>query len=392
MKVRIIALCAAFVFALSSPVLAQQCGGDFNAWRQQVKAEASAQGVGRRGIAALDRASVSRRVINMDRGQRVFTQTFAEFAGRMINGYRLKHGKRNLKRYADTFARAEREYGVPGAVISSFWALETDFGAVQGDFSTLDALATLSFDCRRPEVFRPQLIALLELIDSGTVPPDVTGAWAGEIGQMQMLPTDYLHLGIDGDGDGRVALKKSSRDAILTAANKLHALGWKPGEPWMQEVEVPDRLPWEQTGRVTKLPRSQWADWGVRLRGGKPLPADAKPAALVLPMGRKGPAFLVYDNYDVYLEWNRSLVYTLTAAQLARRLDGAPPFDRGNPEPGLSGRAMKELQRKLKARGHDVGGVDGVLGVNTREAVRQEQLRLGLPADGWPTRSLLAKL
>src|SRR5690606_33758686 len=226
----------------------------------------------------------------------------------------------------------------------------------------------------------------------GTVSADVTGAWAGEIGQLQMLPSDYLRLGVDGDGDGRVDLKGSAPDAILTAANKLRALGWKPGQPWMDEVEVPENLPWDQTGRVSKLPRAQWAAWGVRLRGGSALPADELPAALVLPMGYKGPAFLVYDNYDTYLQWNKSLVYTLTAAQLARRLDGAPPFRRGNPDPGLSPEQMKQLQRKLLEMGYDVGSVDGILGLNTRMAVRQIQLKLGLPADGWPTPSLLAQL
>lgn len=392
MRLKTFAAGTVFAIALSSPALAQQCGGDFAAWRQNLEADAAAQGIGQRGISAMDGAQVSQRVVNMDRGQAVFTQTFAEFAGRMINDYRLAHGKQNLKKYADTFARAEQQFGVPGPVISSFWALETDFGAVQGDFSTLDALATLSFDCRRPELFRPQLIALLKLIDNGTVPANVTGAWAGEIGQMQMLPTDYLHLGVDGDGDGEVDLKKSSRDAIMTAAHKLDELGWKAGEPWMDEVAVPDSLPWEQTGRVTKLPRSQWASWGVTMRDGSPLPSDGMEAGLVMPMGRKGPAFLVYDNYDIYLEWNKSLVYTLTAAQLARRLDGAPAFDRGNPDKGLGGAAMKELQRKLQAHGHDVGDVDGVLGAGTREAVRQMQLELGMPADGWPTPELLSRL
>jgi lytic murein transglycosylase len=392
MNLKRAALCTAFALALSSPAFGQQCGGDFGAWREGVKAEAAAEGVGQRGLSALDRAELSQRVINMDRGQRVFTQTFAEFAGRMINDYRLTHGKRNLERYRQTFARAESEFGVPAPVISSFWALETDFGAVQGDFSTLDALTTLAFDCRRPELFRPELIALLRLIDQGTVSADVTGAWAGEIGQLQMLPSDYLRLGVDGDGDGRVDLKGSAPDAILTAANKLRALGWKPGQPWMDEVEVPENLPWDQTGRVSKLPRAQWAAWGVRLRGGSALPADELPAALVLPMGYKGPAFLVYDNYDTYLQWNKSLVYTLTAAQLARRLDGAPPFRRGNPDPGLSPEQMKQLQRKLLEMGYDVGSVDGILGLNTRMAVRQIQLKLGLPADGWPTPSLLAQL
>ncbi|MFC6491195.1 lytic murein transglycosylase, partial [Nitratireductor sp. GCM10026969] len=252
-------LAAAIALSVPSAAIAQECGGDFNAWRAGVEAEAAAQGVGQTGLAALSRASLDQSVVSRDRAQGVFTQTFREFAGRMINEYRLTHGRRNLERYADTFARAEREFGVPGPVIASFWALETDFGAVQGDFSTLDSLATLAHDCRRPEIFRPELIALLELIDQGTVPADVSGAWAGEIGQLQMLPSDYLHKGMDGDGDGRVDLKNSAPDAILTAARAISDLGWKAGEPWLEEVRVPEEMPWEEAGRVNKRPRAEWA-------------------------------------------------------------------------------------------------------------------------------------
>jgi len=384
----------AAILSLSIPSVAaaQQCGGDFASWRAAMEKEAASQGIGPAGIAALDQASYDKKVIARDRAQGVFTQTFREFAGRMINSYRLKHGAANLKKYAETFARAESEYGVPGPVITAFWALETDFGAVQGDFSTLDALASLSYDCRRPELFRPELIALLKLIDRGTVSPGVKGAWAGEIGQFQMLPSDYLTLGVDGDGNGRVDLRDSAPDAILTAAAKLRSLGWRPGEPWLDEVRVPDRLPWAEMGRTSKLPRAEWARLGVTRRDGSPLPADNLQAGLILPMGYKGPAFLAYDNFDVYLGWNQSLVYTLTAAHLAARLDGAPAFDPRTPEPGLEPEAVKLLQRKLADRGHDVGGIDGILGFNTRKAIREEQLRLGLPADGWPTPELLTAL
>ncbi|MFC5585609.1 lytic murein transglycosylase [Nitratireductor kimnyeongensis] len=392
MRSKTILLGALFVFGLTGNALAQQCGGDFNAWREGVRQDAASDGVSERGLSALNGARIDQKVLERDRAQGVFNQTFAEFANRMINDYRLKNGAANLQKYADIFARAENEFGVPGPVIASFWALETDFGAVQGDFSTLNALATLAHDCRRPEIFRPQLIALLHLIDQGWVPADVTGAWAGEIGQMQMLPSDYYTKGVDGDGDGKVDLKGSSPDAILTAAKNLQSLGWKPGQPWMEEVRVPDQMAWEKTGRVNKLPRSEWAAMGVTRRDGSPLPSDGMPTGLVLPMGHKGLAFLVYDNYDIYLEWNQSLIYTLTAAHLAARLAGAPRFDVGSPEQGLAPETMKQLQTKLAARGHDVGKIDGILGAGTREAVRQEQLRLGLPADGWPTPTLFSNL
>ncbi len=241
-------------------------------------------------------------MLERDRAQGVFSQSFIEFSRRMINDYRLKNGAANLKKHADTFARAEREFGVPGPVITAFWALETDFGAVQGDFLTLNALVTLAHDCRRPELFRPQVVPLLTLIDRGVLPADVRGAWAGEIGQTQMLPSDYLLRGVDGDGDGIVDLRRSVPDVILTTAKKILSRGWKPGQPWIREVRVPDEMPWEETGRTNKLPLSQWSAWGVTERSGAPL-ADAGglTAGLVLPMGRKGPAFLTFDNYDVYL-------------------------------------------------------------------------------------------
>ncbi|MER8440578.1 lytic murein transglycosylase [Mesorhizobium sp. M1312] len=383
---------AALLLAATAPAVAQQCGGDFEAWKQGVAAEARNAGVGTAGLEALENATADEKVLARDRSQGVFTQTFVEFSNRMISGYRLKQGAVILKHYADVFARADREFGVQAPVIAAFWALETDFGAVQGDFHTLNALVTLSHDCRRPQLFRPQIVPLLTLIDRGVVPADVTGAWAGEIGQTQMLPSDYLGRGVDGDGDEVIDLRGSAPDVIMTTANKIMSRGWKRDQPWIEEVRVPDDLPWDQTGRTNKLPLTQWAQWGVTNPNGTPLVDNGLKAGLALPMGRKGPAFLVYDNFDVYLEWNQSFTYALTAANLAARLAGAPQFDPRNPEPGLKGDQMKALQTKLEAKGYDVGTVDGILGTNTREAIRKEQMRLGLPVDGWPTPELLAKL
>jgi len=197
---------------------------------------------------------------------------------------------------------------------------------------------------------------------------------------------------VDGDGDGRVDLRTSAPDVIMTTAHFLQSLGWKAGEPWMEEVRIPDQMPWEKTGRETRLPISQWAAWGVTDRGGGALDQTKSPASLVLPMGRSGPAFLVFENYDVYLKWNQSFIYTLTAAHLATRFAGAPAYDKRDPDPGLSPAQMRELQAKLDAKGHDVGGIDGVLGSGTRAAVRAMQQELGFPVDGWPTAKLLAAL
>jgi len=392
MRLRSQALAALFLCATALPAMAQQCGGDFETWKQGVAAEAKAAGVGAVGLDALEDATFDERALARDRAQGVFTQTFIEFSNRMISAYRLKQGAANLKKYADVFARADQQFGVQAPIIAAFWALETDFGAVQGDFHTLNALVTLSHDCRRPELFRPQIVPLLTLIDRGVVPADVEGAWAGEIGQTQMLPSDYLARGVDGDSDGIVDLRGSAPDVIMTTASKILSRGWKRDQPWIEEVRVPEDMPWDQTGRTNKLPLAQWAQWGVTNPDGTPLIDNGLKAGLALPMGRKGPALLAHDNFDVYLEWNQSFTYALTAANLAARLAGAKQFDPRSPEPGLNGDQMKELQTKLEAKGYDVGTVDGILGTNTREAIRKEQMRLGLPVDGWPPPELLAKL
>lgn len=386
------ALIALFFATAAMPALAQECGGDFAAWKDVIAKEAQAAGVGEKGLAALAGAAIDPKVLERDRAQGVFAQTFTQFSERMISDYRLKHGAANLQKYADAFARGERDYGVPGPVIAAFWALETDFGAVQGNFNSLNALVTLAHDCRRPDLFRRQIVPLLTLIDRNVLPADVKGAWAGEIGQTQILPTDYLARGVDGDGDGIVDLRNSAPDVILTTAAKLKSRGWRGGEPWIEEIRVPDEMAWEETGRTNKQPIARWAEMGVTMRDGTPLKDSGLKAGIVLPMGRKGPAFLAYDNYDVYLEWNQSATYTLTAAHLAARLAGQPAFDRRTPEEGLAGETMKQLQQKLADKGYDVGGIDGVLGTNTREAIRQEQIRLGLPVDGWPTAALLSSL
>ena len=218
------------------------------------------------------------------------------------------------------------------------------------------------------------------------------GPWAGELGQLQFIPERYLNYGVDFDGDGRVQLLTSSADALASAANYLKSLGWKRDEPWLQEVKVPQSLPWEKADLTVKLPLSQWSAWGVTLANGKPLPANGPDASLHLPMGRNGPAFLAYPNFDVYLIWNNSLVYSTTAAYFATRLAGAPAVSRGSGVDLLSVAEVKEVQKLLAARGYDVGKVDGIIGASTRQAVKDMQLKFGLPADSYPSAELLAKL
>ena len=378
---------------LAAPAAHAECGGPFPAFVNGLKAEALAKGHNRATVDRFFRAvRQDAAVLRADRAQGVFQKPFIEFSRRLISQNRINRGRQMAKKYAHVFDRIERQYGVSRGVLLAFWAFETDYGGFQGDFNTLNALTTLAHDCRRPHIFRPQIFAALELYAHGDFDPvRTTGAWAGEIGMVQMLPRDIIENGVDGDGDGHVRLKSSAPDALMSGAKMLSGLGWRANEPWLQEVRVPDTLDWSLTGPDKTRRVSDWERMGVRARQGQ-LARGSLPASIILPQGRKGPAFIAYPNFHVYFEWNQSFTYVMTAAYFATRLEGAPVYDAGNPEPGLSGAQMKRLQRKLQAKGYDVGGVDGILGAGTRAAVQAEQERLGLPADAWPTPALLNRL
>jgi len=379
--------------APASQAAAPACDGDLAAFLAGVKADAIAAGASAEAAdKALEGAQIDQKVLSRDRAQGVFKQTFLEFSQRTVSQARLDIGRQKMKQYADVFARAEQEFGVPAGVITAFWAMETDFGAVQGDFNTRNALVTLAHDCRRPELFRPQLIALIEMVQHGDLEPATnTGAWAGEIGQVQMLPRDIVAYGMDGDGDGHVRLKQSAPDAILTAAKFIQHLGFQKGQPWIQEVTLPESLPWEKSGIGGPMTAGDWFALGVKPRDGNTSFGNLH-ADLILPQGRLGPTFIAYPNFQIYLEWNKSFIYTTSAAYFGTRLAGAEPYLKGTPEQGLSNDQMKDLQTKLGTLGHDVGKVDGILGSGTRVAIQKEQQRLGMPADGWATPTLLNSL
>ena len=393
-----IALIAGALLANAAQAAPCRTGGPYDKWLADLEREAIAQGVSQRAIAAAAPfLTYDQRIVNIDHGQRVFSQTFLEFSDRMAAGYRIQMGAAKIKTYAPVFARIDQQYGVPAPVIVAFWALESDFGANMGNYKSLSSIASLAYDCRRADRFRAQLLDALRLIDHGDLTPDeMIGSWAGELGQTQMMPSEYYKYAVDYDGDGKRNLLRSAPDVLGSTANYLVGLGWKRGEPWLTEVRVPATLPsnfpWDQADLDIKLPRAKWASFGVTLADGRPLPADNLPASLLLPVGRLGPAFLVYANFDVYLQWNNSLVYSTTAAYLATRIAGAAPLHRGNPPPALPFAEIKDMQAMLVRSGRDVGAVDGFLGLKTRQAVKAMQLKYGLPADSYPTAELLARM
>jgi lytic murein transglycosylase len=368
--------------------------GSYDSWLAGLEREALAQGISQRAIsAAAPSLTYDQHIVNIDHGQRVFTQTFLEFSGRMAAAYRIQRGQALIKADAPTFARIEQQYGVPAPVIVSFWGLESDFGANMGNYHSLSAIASLAYDCRRSDKFRAQLLDALRLVDRGDlVPDDMIGSWAGELGQTQMMPSEYFKYAVDYDGNGRRDLIHSVPDVLASTANYLLGLGWKRGEPWLTEVRVPANMPWAQADLSISLPRTKWASYGVTLADGRALPADNLAASLLLPMGRLGPAFLAYQNFQIYLQWNNSLVYSTTAAYLATRIAGAPALMRGTPPPALPFKDVKDMQAMLARAGYDVGAIDGFLGLKSRQAVKAMQTKYGLPADSYPTAELLARM
>jgi lytic murein transglycosylase len=372
----------------------------FDHFLTDLKQQAIAAGVSQRTITEASPYLVyDQGIVNRDRGQRVFGQVFTEFAGRMAASYRMQQGQARIKANATAFARAEKEYGVPPAVIAAFWGLESDFGANMGSLPTLPSLVSLAYDCRRSQMFANETIAALKIIQRGDLTPEeMVGSWAGELGQTQFLPTHYFNYAVDYDGDGRRDLLRSPADVIGSTANYIaNGLKWRRGEPWLQEVRVPQNrastFPWDQADLTIQLPRARWAQLGVTYPDGRALPNDDLLVSLLLPMGRMGPAFLAYQNFAAYIEWNNSLIYSTTAGYLATRIAGSPPMLHPSASVAqLPFAELRELQQLLVRAGYNVGKVDGVMGQQSRSAVKAMQIKYGLPADSWPTAELLTRM
>ena len=233
---------------------AAPCGGDFNAWLAGVKQDAAADGISQRAIqSGLAGVTYDPTIVARDHAQGVFRQSFEEFSGRMVPP-RLARARRLLQQYAPIFSRIEQQYGVPGAVIVAIWGLETDFGADNGRFPTIRALATLAYDCRRPDKFRGELIAALRIVDRGDMSPaEMRGAWAGEIGQTQFLPSSYLKFAVDYNGNGRRDLIHDVPDVLASTANYLKGYGWQHGQPWSEgSANFQVLLQWNSSQVYTK--------------------------------------------------------------------------------------------------------------------------------------------
>ncbi|MBB4284734.1 lytic murein transglycosylase [Roseospira goensis] len=370
---------------------------DFQSWLDGVRSEAV-----RRGIAA---ATVNRafqgvapndRVIDLDRRQPEFTQTFWGYFDRAVSETRVEEGRAMLARHGPLLRRVAAETGVPAHVLVAFWGLETNYGGNLGGFNVIEALATLAWDGRRGAFFREQLLTALEIIDQGHIDPArMLGSWAGAMGQMQFMPTTFRDHAVDYDGDGRKDIWGTLADAFGSAGRFLSNLGWRQGELWGRQVRLPAGFDHAQSDLGLRQPLAAWAALGVRRADGGPLPVvEGMSAALLLPAGHEGPAFLVYDNFRIIMRWNNSSVYALAVGRLADRIGGDGPlvgtFDR-TPEP-LRHTEVRALQGLLNRLGYDAGPVDGLVGPGTRGAIRRFQAAQGLPADGHADPDLLRRV
>jgi membrane-bound lytic murein transglycosylase B len=335
------------------------------------------------------------RVIELDRSQPEFSQTFANYLYRRVTPERIERGQQLLENYDEFLAELTNKYGIPGRYLVAFWGLETNFGSYLGKMPTLDSLATLACDQRRSEFFTNELMQALALLERESLSPaEMRGSWAGAMGHTQFMPSAYNRYATDGDGDGRVDLWRSERDALASGANFLASLGWQKGERWGREVLLPDDFPYAETGLSNSQPLSYWNKLGVSLVNGAQIPDADMRASLLLPAGHSGPAFLVYSNFNVILRWNRSEYYALSVGLLADRLIGAGPLAQAPSieEAALSRDTVEQMQRQLNLMGFDAGEIDGVMGSLTQAALRKFQTTNGMIADGYPDRETLCAL
>lgn len=440
---------AVFTLLLTSSVSAAE--KDFPAWLEDLRIEAMVAGISdQTANEAVDHIEFLPAVIALDRSQPEFVSPFLDYYQKRVDKQKVQKGRQMLIEHEAMFNQIEAQYGVSKFTLVSLWGMETQYGRSLGKLDILSSLATLAYDGRRTEFFRGQLLDAMRMIDIGHVAPSaLRGSWAGAFGNMQFMPTTFMLYAVDGDGDNMIDLVDSLPDAFASAANYLSQVGWRANEPAMLEVQLPDDFDWKNAQLSVRKPVEEWSRLGVRAvrmhvetpiydasnisakntlenkaksrsvnittvgyKTEKPAQPVQKtisvsllsldtlgqkvkgPVAILLPQGYRGPAFMVFDNFDVIMDWNRSVNYALSVAQLADQLRYDSKIAGGQfAESGaLSFQEVLNLQSILNARGFNAGKPDGLPGSMTQEALRQYQLANQLPADGYASRSIYERL
>ena len=393
---------ALIAIAVSLPLLigganarAEQ-GDGFASCLARLRPEAMAKGV---SAATFDTQTAAltpdMAVIGFLDAQPEFVTPIWDYLAALVDDERVGDGREMLTRWGEVLTRVENAYGVDPATVVAVWGVESNFGRNFGTRPLLTSLSTLSCYGRRQDYFRGEFFTTLKIIQEGHVAPErLTGSWAGAFGHTQFMPSTFMRLAVDFDGDGRRDLVDSVPDALASTANFLKRAGWRSDLPWGFEVVLPKGFDTSVAGRRNKQPMQDWAARGIRRIDGGALPSGEMPVALLLPAGQGGPAFLVTRNFDALYAYNAAESYALAIAHLSDRLRGGGPFVAEWPtdDPGLSRAERRELQSLLIGRGYDIGEPDGVIGARTREAIKAVQTELGLQADGRAGQKVLRAL
>lgn len=365
------------------------------AWLRDLKQEAMSAGVSRQAVnITFKNARLLPRVVQMDRGQPEFITPFMDYMAKRVTRQKISQGREMLQQHASLLMRIEKQYGVPANLLVAFWGMETNYGANQGDFALPSALMTLAYDGRRASFFREQLIDVMRIVEAGHVPvKSLRGSWAGAMGHMQFMPSTMLRYGVDADGNGKINLKDSLPDALASAANYLSQVGWKASEPAMMEVTLPLEFDYALAQLTLKKTTDEWSALGVTKVDGSALP-EVGQAVILLPQGWQGPALMVFPNFEVVMDWNRSVNYALSVLHLSNNLLADSELQGGMVavSEAMSFNQMWALQLKLNALGFDCGSPDGFPGLKTQAAIRQYQASQQLPQDGYASPDLLERL
>ncbi|MGO3057643.1 lytic murein transglycosylase [Halomonas sp. AOP43-A1-21] len=364
---------------------------NFEQWLNEFRRFAATQGISEATLAtALNGVRYRDRVIELDRYQPEFVRPIWEYLDSAASDTRVNTGRERFEENRQTALEMQQRFGVPAEIVVAIWGIESNYGSNFGDFSTIEALATLAYDGRRRDFARGELLAALRIIEQGDISAErMKGSWAGAMGHTQFIPSSFEAYAVDGDGDGHRDIWGSIPDVMASTANYLARAGWQTGQPWGVEVVLPTSFDYSQTERLSS---AEWSRQGIRALEGE-LP-DFESAALVIPAGAQGPAFVVGPNFRAILRYNNATSYALAVATLADKIAGRAGIQQSWPrgEAALTRDDVKELQQRLNEAGYGVGGADGVMGPNTREGLRAFQRQQGLTPDAFATQSLLERL
>jgi membrane-bound lytic murein transglycosylase B len=335
------------------------------------------------------------RVEQMNLQQPEFIKPVWSYLDGAVSDDRVANGETELANRASMLANLEIKYGVPKEILVAIWGMESNFGTAMGGFNMFEALATLAYDGPRQDYAQRELLAALKMEqEEGLLPSQMTSSWAGAFGNTQFVPSSFFKDAVDGDGDGRRDLWHSAADSLASTAALLQHAGWQKNAPWGYEITLPQGFAYELADGETTHPLAFWKKLGVRTVTGNDLPPAPSDAAIYLPGGWHGPAFILFDNFRVFLKYNNAASYALGVCYLADRMRGAQPIMTPWPryEQPLTAEQRTQFQTELKSLGYDPGAIDGVLGRKVRSALRMFQKDHGMPADGFPTIEMLGQM